>query len=363
MFLAGSATEWKSYFLGHSSARGKPLQLSDVMRDISIIDDLQSEVDARLCYTAVIHGFWCQIWALRESWKFHAIGDSGDSVHRLWLLAQQRELYQQVEAFKHNLLSMRVSQSELFVIVELLLMILFVSPEDLQRFAGRYGEEAALQVFPVMERWSGTEQARKAVWHAGQVFRWAAMMPPAELRDIYAIAVYFASLTLWTFGHLLSSCNASNGSKVGNNCFSIDIDGNSNFVIINGEQVVGAHSFIAGRQVIPILTPVSEVGSKEIGYSNQGTPVRLDDPNAVLQMARDMYQSNFLTDAEPLPPLVENIGNLMRDLGSLPENRFSRGVSPVERSEVQQGRPTTSEVTDGNGSVGPALLGRAFEMI
>ena len=154
LFLAGSATEWKSCF---QKQRTAPLVtpkvlLVDVMHDSNILDDLHTEVDVNLSYTAALHGFWSQIWAFRESWKFHAISENRDSVHRIWLITQQRELYQQIDSFKQTLLSMQALRYELLIVAELLLMILYISPEELQRFAGRYGEDAASQAFTRLER-------------------------------------------------------------------------------------------------------------------------------------------------------------------------------------------------------------------
>lgn len=63
--------------------------------------------------------------------------------------------------------------------------------------------------------------------------------------------------------------------------------------------------------------------------SNQ--PVPLSNRKAVLNMARNIYQGNFPVLEEPLPPLVENLSNFMRDLSSLSESRFSRCASPVEK--------------------------------
>lgn len=61
------------------------------------------------------------------------------------------------------------------------------------------------------------------------------------------------------------------------------------------------------------------------------TILKLADPNAALKIARDLYRSNFPVMDGPLPPLVENMGNLMRDLSSLPDSRFSRCSSPADR--------------------------------
>ena len=139
-------------------------------------------------------------------------------------------------------------------------------------------------------------------------------MPLTELRDFYAIAVYFASLALWTFGHLSSPRDTPNGLGGQNNHSSLESDSNSSCTLlaINSEDISGARSFIAGRQTTPVLVPVkSKLPFKETGANNNAL-VRLDDPNMILQMAQDLYRSNFQVEGEPLPPLVENMANLMR---------------------------------------------------
>lgn len=57
--------------------------------------------------------------------------------------------------------------------------------------------------------------------------------------------------------------------------------------------------------------------------------VSLDATGRVLRIARDIYRSNFPVLEEPLPPLVENLGNLLRDLESLPGSRVSRAGSEM----------------------------------
>jgi hypothetical protein len=327
------------------------------MHDIHVLDDMYSEVDIDLCYVTAVHGFWGQIWAFQESCKLHRIWEKKDSVHRLWLLTQQRELYQQVESFQKSLLNLRISQRELYVIIELLLMMLHISPEDLQGFAGRYGEEEAAQAFLALDQWSETESARRAVWHAGQIFRWAAAMPPAELRDFYAIAVYFAALCLWSYGHIIFCKNRRDFS-------GMNSDRISSSIVLNAEDTTDVRSFITGRRLNPmLLRPSSEMRFHE----TPGKPshISLEDPNSVLDMARELYKSNFPFEGESLPPLVENMGNLLRDLGSLPDNRFSRGVSPVERDTTLQDQGTPSNIpTFGlDGSMNLPPLSRNFPPI
>jgi len=327
------------------------------MHDIHVLDDMYSEVDIDLCYVTAVHGFWGQIWAFQESCKLHRIWEKKDSVHRLWLLTQQRELYQQVESFQKSLLNLRISQRELYVVIELLLMILHISPDELQGFAGRYGEEAASQAFLALEQWSETESARRAVWHSGQIFRWAATMPPAELRDFYAIAVYFAALCLWAFGHITFSKNRREFS-------GMNSDRMSSSVVINAEDTTDVRSFITGRRLNPVLVrPSSEMRFNET--PGKQSHISLDDPNSVLEMARELYKCNFPFEGESLPPLVENMGNLLRDLGSLPDSRFSRCVSPMERDNTpqDQGTPSNMPAFGLDGSMNLPPLSRNFPPI
>jgi len=332
IFLAGSAEEWKSYFPQHQVPLARPsLQLIDVMHDITILESLHSEVDVNLCYMAATHGFWCQVWSFRESWRFHTMRGSKDLAHRLWLVTQQRELYHQVKGFEENLLSMQVCRPELLVVVELLLMVLHVSPDELQRFAGKNGEAAALQASDSLEEWSSSEQARKTVWHAGQVLRWAALLPHSDLRDFYAIAVYFASLAIWAFGHLTTSKKNTDVPKSQDHTPFPQLNAGckENLVLLNSEESSGTCSFIAGRPITPCLAPVAGIHIDSF--------ITLDDPNSILQMARDLYRANFPFE-ERMPPLVENMGNLMRDLCNTSESRFSRRASPIGRdTEIDDG--------------------------
>ncbi|KAL2066177.1 hypothetical protein VTL71DRAFT_2248, partial [Oculimacula yallundae] len=330
LFLASSAIEWKALCLENRTPQWRPPpRLLDALHDTTILDDLHDECDVSLCYTAILHGFWGQIWAYLESCKFHLTGHSKlDSAHQLWLTTQHRELCRDIEHFQLSLSRASKHQPDLIMTVELFLMVLYVSPEELQRFAGKGGEEAAVQVIPILEQWASTAHARKAVWHAGQVFRAAAQMPPAGLRDFFAIAVYFASLTLWTYSSLCPS-SSRHGSERPKSRLS-HLQDTTSMAVVDGPETRETRAFISGHLDSPALTAVRAV--EPILESLGGvTTVRLVEPNAALKIARDLYRGNFPVMDGPLPPLVENMGNLMRDLSSLPDSRFSRCASPADR--------------------------------
>lgn len=330
LFMASSAEQWKSIYIETCLSHHPLPPLGDVMHDVHMLDNLSKEIDVDLCYASILHSFWSQVSAFRQSVKFHNISENGDSVHRLWMTSQQLELYREIEAFKSRLLATADPQQELIMTAELFLMILYVYPEELQRFAGKNGEDAASQAATALQEWSVTPHARRAVWHAGQVFRRAALMPPTELRDFFTIAVYFASLTLWAYGHLLLTTSRDTRERSESNLQSHGGSNLASRAVLDGPESQETRTFILKGIGTPGLASMNSPSDLlDSGRSNSF--VELGNPNAVLERARSVYRGNFPVFEEPLPPLVENIGNLLKDLSSLSEDRFSKCTSPIER--------------------------------
>ncbi|TGO07810.1 hypothetical protein BTUL_0244g00070 [Botrytis tulipae] len=336
LFLAESAADWKSVYMGKShSSVVPPPRLIDIMHNSCSLEDQDESWDVDLCYEAALNGFWGQIWAIGESTRFHGIDGNKDSVHRLWITTQQRELYREVENFRDRILGRAKIPSGLNITAELFLLALCVSPDELQRFAGKSGQEAASQSLKSLERWYTTERARKAIWHAGQIFHWASLMAPAQLRDFYTVAVYFASLTMWAYGHLSNSITRESNHET-----KKTRDSPQSEINLIGPGSRETRTFISSGQGTPvlILAPRNSTDidattgrSETEDFTLNNAKIRLSNPNEVLKMARDLYRSNFPIPEEPLPPLVENCSNLMRDLSCVPESRFSRCASPTEK--------------------------------
>ena len=119
-------------------------------------------------------------------------------------------------------------------------------------------------------------------------------MPFAELRDFYAIAVYFAALTLWTFGHLSSARETPNDTlKDSGRSSGVQPEGQPSVLVINREETSAARSFVSGRKLTPVLQPVMSKLQSDGMESYDGTVVGLDDSNAVFQMARDPLPAQF----------------------------------------------------------------------
>ena len=199
------------------------------------------------------------------------------------------------------------------------MMILHASTDDLQRFAGKFGEDEARKASVEFTEWSKGIESRIAIWHAGQVFRAAKRLGQAQCRGFNAIAVYYASLTLWIYGLMTS---ASEPSSTSNPRQTERLT--KERIVLNEAEISSVRSWRSTDDGTPGLSVVSPDGRSEHF-------VPLGATDRILHFARELYRYNFpsgdaSTDGS-MPPLVENLGNLLRDLGSLPGSRVSRAPS------------------------------------
>lgn len=373
LWRAPNAEAWRHIYLSKQPLHQPIPRVSEVMHNLNILDELQEHIDVELCYSVLLHGFWGQVNAYRETIRFYANANAhgNGGAHRLWLKSQHQELYHDLCAFSTIIHTSYPSSRDhshtvhLSLILELFLMILHVSPDELQKFAGKAGEEEARRVTVSLEQhWVNTPEARYAAWHAGQVFLNARRLPPASLRGFNAIALYLASLTLWVYGlltypssplppirdgefwdttQLQSSHRATlNGSgghghiSPDNNNNNNNNDGSSNkaFVLLDSEESRSTKAFLQFDRGIPALTTTTstndnitstnhnKTSNSGSGISTTGAGLEatafepLSNSAAVLANARNIFRENFPVRSEPLPPLVESLGNLLRDLGN-----------------------------------------------
>ncbi|KDN72417.1 hypothetical protein CSUB01_00100 [Colletotrichum sublineola] len=321
LWRARSAEQWRSLYLAKTSAAPDRIipRVSEVMHCTEILDDFEQLVDTELCYMALLHGYWGQISAYREAIKFYADGISNNrnATHRLWLKTQYQELYRDLNDFSTMILTSKRPTAQLAVMSEVLMMLLHVSPDILQTFAGKSGEDEARRVFSNLEeRWVKTSEARHAIWHAGQIFHHARQLPPASLREFNAIAVYFACLTLWAYG--LLSCSSSGQGEDPEADNGIGGKSNSAYILMDSEESRETRAFLQFDRGVP-------------GLILNGNPTdgveSLSNPSMVLSVGRDIFRNNFPVVSEPLPPLVESLRSLLQDLGSGAAGRPSRAAS------------------------------------
>ncbi|EFW99680.1 c6 zinc finger domain containing protein [Grosmannia clavigera kw1407] len=303
LWSAPTADAWRQLCLSKSkqSPSGPIPRVFEVMHNLGVLDELWQCIDVDLCYWILLHGFWGQIHAYRESIRFYATASTDEGMHCLWLKSQHQELYHGLCAFSSAITTadLQNHNANLSFILDLFLMVLHVSLSELQLFAGMAGEEEAHRAAAMLEHsWVNTAEARHAVWYAGQVFLRATRLSPANLDGFNAIAVYLASLTLWAYGTL--RCATPHQTDGARRLFLAA--GKSNFVLLNGEETRNTKAFLHLNKGMPALV------------TSEGAVEPLSNPPVALAIARRILRDNISVRSEPLLPLVESLDNLLRDL-------------------------------------------------
>ncbi|KAL3467681.1 hypothetical protein BJX64DRAFT_273736 [Aspergillus heterothallicus] len=307
LWLAPTATEWKQLWeTKYSNDPPSTLSLREVLADPSIVKHLPVNIDEGVVNSALLHGLMSQVWEFRQQ---ALLMDSSPSatraVTRLWLQSRQEDLLNTVGAARQ---AMPNAPAIATLLSEFSMMYLHINLDSVQRFAGQFGESEARQEYPRLRDWSLTKEARIAVWHAGQVLRVARLVPPFQLRGFDSLALYHAILVLWVFG-LLRCGERQREDILGPSSEQADL-----FVTVDGPETDITKSFINRDIGLPSLTleDTGVDGKTDIVFC----PLR--SPRLVMDVGRQVFDSNFPGVTDNFPPLVDNLRNLIRDLGNLP---------------------------------------------
>ncbi|KAI9925830.1 hypothetical protein MW887_005636 [Aspergillus wentii] len=313
LWLAPTATAWKNLYIEMYGRhiRTSELSLRDVLADPSLLNHPPSDVDAGIATLALLHGLASQVWEFRQQVLLSRCCVSGSrAMNRLWLQSRQDDIYSILQGFQGDLFS---ASAVATLLKEFTMMYLHIDVDAIQRFAGKLGELDAKRAYPGLRDWSQTKEARIAIWHAGQVFRTARLVPPYQLRGFDCLAIYHAALTLWVYG--LLQCGENRHVEVNTPVTVVD---GAIFVCIDGPECQLTKAFVARNIGQPGLTFDTIPGGHD-SASHQGF-CELSKPRSIMVIARQIFESNYpgASPADNLPPLVSNLRNLMQDLGDLP---------------------------------------------
>ncbi|CCC06441.1 hypothetical protein SMACR_04832 [Sordaria macrospora] len=246
-WFARTKEEWKARMLEAEAAASREGQgvegeqvpcLGDLLRDVKLLEKNWMRVDVQFAISIYLHSFWSLIWEYRQLASIHrplfgqpssssshftapgSFTDQPCTTTQQILISRLTDLRTTLHQFQAlitpttgpNLspsgtshLAQNTTPTEL-LLLHLLLMHIHVSLEDLQLFSGKEGEEQAKRIYPVLQRWADSSEARQALWHAGQVLRWAKEFPRGHLREFWAAGVHLGGLVVWGFG-VLSAVN------------------------------------------------------------------------------------------------------------------------------------------------------------
>ncbi|KAK5146736.1 hypothetical protein LTR32_001718 [Rachicladosporium monterosium] len=223
----------------------------------------------------------------------------------------QRDLLDDLTTMLAHCDSQSTSAPEIMLTLQLLMMLLHVDIEDVQTFSGKLGEEEARRVSPKILQWSQNAESRVAVFHAGQIFRVARTFEKTRLRDFYAVALYHAALTLWVYGMITTSAARKSGRQSPS--------------VMTPRLSNTSHQNVAQPARIPLDT-ADDRAARSFQLLGQGTPgvynlqsefVPLPSSRGLMSTAASILKANFPQSTNGLPPLIDNLANLMGEIGKL----------------------------------------------
>ncbi|ODA82877.1 hypothetical protein RJ55_01386 [Drechmeria coniospora] len=300
LWFAENAREWKARYLERSGGQDKrPPSVGDLFHDIHLLTQNHMRLDVQFSISIFLHGFWSLVLEYRQLSSVHRARSYANSLGgnpNLLLNSRQQELVKDLQSFQLIASGWQDMSVREHLLLNLLMMNLHVSLDDMQLFSGKEGEDQARRIYPVLQQWAMSSESRSAVWCAAQVLRYGRYFPPDQLKDFYAVAVHHAALALWTYGVVVRA-NRRPLASAPYHGEPIYLDGSDSIAI---QRFIG---FDHGRPLIkgPTLRGVA-------------TETSLHDPRACMDAAQDVLRCNFRREQE-LPPLVENLCHVMQQLG------------------------------------------------
>ena len=278
----------------------RPPCLGDLFRDVSQLVTNHHRLDLQLAISIYLHGFWSMIWDYRQLNTIHRsdtylTGPTGQNPHLL-LTSRHQELVRLLQNFQAVTAGWHEMSAQESLVLNALQMNLHVSLDDLQVFSGKEGEDAARRIYPALQQWCDGAESRQAVWHAGQILRLAKIFPPNHLKDFYAVVVHHAALALWTWGTIRKALRRP--PMVG-----------QGYVYLDGPESTWVPRFIGLGKGEPVIRgPTYGEG--------EGTTATLEDPRSCMEVAQEILRANFGDGKDALPPIVENLCQLIQQLGN-----------------------------------------------
>jgi hypothetical protein len=318
LWFAKSAKDWKQFYLSKiATQQEKELSLRDLIRNISTLSTNQTRIDFQFSALIYLHAIWVMIWEYRQLDTIHRSSGpnipSPDSPYTT-LESRNKELCHILRQFQQESSRWNKTSQETLVL-NLLLMYLHVSLDDLQLFAGKDGEEQARKIYPRLLDWVDTQDARQAIWYAAQVLGAAKLFPRNHLKDFYAVAVLHASLALWTYGVVTKAKRRSRSHEI------TMMDAPKETVFLDGPESLETQNFINLCKGNPTIRGPED----RSGMISATSPV--DEPRACMEIASNILRAASKVEADEVPPIVDNMCNVIKQLGNAASYNSGDGLS------------------------------------
>ena len=297
LWLALDAESWKSIWLSRPNATNRRLTLVDCVNDVGLLSSSSYFIDTDGSRMAYLYAHWGLAWEYRQLSSFL----KPQSRQGLLMKSRYQDIVQTLNYFRISCEGLaHDSGGTLTIVLEIILMHLNMSLEEVQLFAGLEGQKETGRVYPSLRDWVSTPAARQAVWHGGQVIRATRSLPANSIRDFHAIAVYHASLAFWAYGLIRSAEKRSFMPGSG-------LERPSPPVWLDDVETTDTQRFIGLDRGSPCVRGMHNP-------LDSAPPAFLDDPSAVLDSMLGVLRDNHSAKHGPGPLLVENLIQLMGGL-------------------------------------------------
>ncbi|KAF9769667.1 hypothetical protein IL306_012898 [Fusarium sp. DS 682] len=301
LWYAKTAKDWKDAYLRREAGHVKRApSVGDLFRDLNLLAENRHRLDVQLSAAIYLQAFWLLILEYRNlcsSCRTRSYTQDTYEGSSSLLATRRHQLLQDLQTFKTTTMNWPEITAQERLLLNQLMMALHISMDDLQLFAGKEGDEQAHRTFPVLQQWVENVDSRAAIWHAGQVLRFAKLFPSAQLKNFYAVGVHHAALALWTYGVI---------TKAGG---QQDMSSQYEKVYVDGPESMSVQQYITMGQGVPVIRgPNKRNGASEASVEN---------PKATMEVAHDILQANFGGTNKMAPAIVENLSVLIRQLGNV----------------------------------------------
>lgn len=300
LWSAATPEQWKTAFSSQSNTQG--LVVADLIDDPEVLNTHRDSLDTALASLCVLSFAWTL------TWEYTRLASLQRLRPRRWnALITTSRLDELLKLLGHLRLSIGTEMAMspgLAMRFELTHLHLHMPFEDIQIFAGMEGPEQARAVYPLVRDWVKSEGARRAIWHAGQIFRAAKLLSKGLIRGPEAILLYHASLAFWVYGLLFERQRAADGNDLGNDMAV----SSAQDVCLDDTESLSLQRFTEFGSGRPCIRWFVQANSQ----AKSLTSVHLAHPDMVLEAVVGVVQANF--EGMAMPHLTDKLIQLMGEL-------------------------------------------------
>ncbi|KAF2111901.1 hypothetical protein BDV96DRAFT_581966 [Lophiotrema nucula] len=302
LWSATSAVAWKAAYQSVFEDRATRLpSLTECVASPDLLQVCKPTVDYEMSCESFLYALWGMVWEYRKLARLFCARptktNSWDSP--IALTSRYQDLVNTFDYYRMT------CGNESTLLLELILMHLHMSLEEVQFFCGLDAPEEISRVHESLKKWVHSKNSRLAVWHAGQLVRATRKLPPLFLRDFYAISLFHASLTFWAYGLASRMFGGGQDSQT-----TSLLTPHQQVVHLDDEETAATYRFISSARGVPSLR----------GNQPSSSVTFLSDLTAVMTVIMEAMEQGDRDSAMPKSPLVENLLNVM---GRLKETRIS----------------------------------------